>query len=47
MDQDGEALAMSDEEAEFHRSLAGDRIPALETRTMALEPSEGHDAFAD
>jgi hypothetical protein len=43
VDQAGEVRAMSDEEAGSNRSLARHRLPARARRTMAGEPSEGHD----
>ena len=47
LDQADEALAMIDEEAGSNRSLAWDRKPAREMRTMWVEPDEGHEAVAD
>jgi hypothetical protein len=47
MDQADEAPPMIYEEAWKQLRLARYRIPAPETRTMYVEPSEGHDDFAD
>ena len=47
MDLADEAPPPIYEEAWKQLRLARDRIPAPETLTMDVEPSEGHDDFAD